>query len=455
MMENFFEQAHMPHDELDVDSILTANETAALDPALPLKVPLPDGDGRIRLGYLLDESGDGVCFFQIEPMAGGYGLMVSSYSVNDGKLSPNNEGNASAIWGRPGVSGKVLPDAQAAYDLFREYIYGCPEVERFDSAVMLLRVRMHGLLDGYPEDAPFSKFRDCFSDACLINEADGVFDCPPLANAMLILRYPFIAYWKGNGDHKEPDLTWTNFDVIPVGWRIAFGLELLEDIRNELYCEDPLAWKYRLCRTYIQQIKEKYGTLRVYMTSWGRVGDIIEAYEVVSRTTCIQCGRADRTRINTRGWVSPYCPEHIPDIDRGISQKTFSEKLREAGAPEERVKELSLRFAGISMSAPANASMELEDMMSDWPMFKFLPGEGMETEFYNRAKGLLDGTCAGNGQPRHIRNVLERTIAQIQDLEAECREIEQEPFFQKFRMSYPELEFAWFSEKEKTFPPFV
>lgn len=154
---------------------------------------------------------------------------------------------------------------------------------------------------------------------------------PRLANAVLCLRYPFLVprsrwtekvIWYDDVDEALVDETRVGFplpharpfgstelDALPSGWLARFGLEICEDLRtilgNSKESADPMSG-YR-----IDQIKEKYGTLRWY--SHGAPADVdddehllIALYEAMSARTCLRCGGMDRVR-TTGGWISPQC----------------------------------------------------------------------------------------------------------------------------------------------------
>lgn len=98
--------------------------------------------------------------------------------------------------------------------------------------------------------------------------------------------------------------TYTEWDAIPDGWNKAFGKEFLQELGaavKKLPREDRR--KFR-----IQQIKEKYGSLRVY-TNFGspEIYDIIAKYEDISYHTCIGCGKP-ATKL-TGGYILPYCDD--------------------------------------------------------------------------------------------------------------------------------------------------
>lgn len=152
--------------------------------------------------------------------------------------------------------------------------------------------------------------------------------CVARRNKSLCKRYPFLipwnrfsgklitecqkgerGYWPGNPD-KIPKYDWsfTELDDMPQGWRDAFGIQMCEEIRQALIEDDYLEnWR-------IVQMKEKYGELRLYDSGTrknSRVPEIIEKYTVISRRTCIVCGKP-ATKM-TVGWISPYCDKCCPD----------------------------------------------------------------------------------------------------------------------------------------------
>ena len=126
-----------------------------------------------------------------------------------------------------------------------------------------------------------------------------------LRNWILCGKYPFLIPrydWSGE-IVKEYDYTSTYLDDIPVGWKIAFGEMMCEEIKLELIRCNYLN-EYR-----ILQIKEKYGGLRWYDngTPIGcKVQEIIDKYSVLSENICIICGKPDVPAIGS-GWICPYC----------------------------------------------------------------------------------------------------------------------------------------------------
>lgn len=144
-------------------------------------------------------------------------------------------------------------------------------------------------------------------------------------NKELIERYPFLMprnLWTGEVS-DEYDYTYTKLDAMPNGWRIAFGEQMCEEIREELIKADYLD-RYR-----IMDIKEKWGRLAWY-DNYGTdrlYREIIPKYERLSEHTCIRCGRP-ATKVST-AWISPWCDgcakkiskyERFMDIDEFYSK---------------------------------------------------------------------------------------------------------------------------------------
>ena len=105
-------------------------------------------------------------------------------------------------------------------------------------------------------------------------------------------------------------------DLLPDGWTKTFIPKMKEELAKVLgdYVYDFVVF----------QIKEKYGTMRLYW-SWAdrkytsaelvdlaeiseTVNDIIRKYENISEKTCVVCGET-ATKMTT-GWVMPVCDTH-------------------------------------------------------------------------------------------------------------------------------------------------
>lgn len=138
----------------------------------------------------------------------------------------------------------------------------------------------------------------------------------------LLKKYPFLApiNWftltqLSVKQHKYK--MGTVLDDMPEGWRKAFGIELAEDIKQEL--------KQKNIKNYtVQQVKEKYGGLRWYDNY--RL-DCISKYERLSERTCVICGKP-ATKITT-GWICPYCDKCINKYKNYNSYVSIEEWFKE------------------------------------------------------------------------------------------------------------------------------
>lgn len=133
-------------------------------------------------------------------------------------------------------------------------------------------------------------------------------------NKELIKEYPFLLprnRWTGKVV-EDYDYSYTEIDAMPIGWRKAFGDQMLKELKEAL---GDFADKYR-----ITQIKEKYGELRWYDFGNTKEGfEVISKYQKLSNYTCIVCGKP-ATKVTT-GWISPFCDDCIgnrqyTDIDK-------------------------------------------------------------------------------------------------------------------------------------------
>ena len=126
-----------------------------------------------------------------------------------------------------------------------------------------------------------------------------------LHNWILCGKYQFlIPRYDWSGEIIEDyDYTSTYLDDIPVGWKIAFGEMMCEEIKQEL-----IRCNY-LDEFRILQAKEKFGGLRIYTNGEPvdcKVQQIIDKYSTLSENICVICGKPD-VPITNNGWISPYC----------------------------------------------------------------------------------------------------------------------------------------------------
>lgn len=122
-------------------------------------------------------------------------------------------------------------------------------------------------------------------------------------NKELIQKYPFLQTKDFQGN-KTFECTWLDF--MPEGWKQCFGELLCEDILKVLQKSSISLEDFT-----ILDIKEKFGTLRVYWTGSNELEceleDIINKYEYLSKYTCVLCGKVNVPIYG--GWISPYCNE--------------------------------------------------------------------------------------------------------------------------------------------------
>lgn len=157
-------------------------------------------------------------------------------------------------------------------------------------------------------------------------------------NRQLCEKYPFLIpsnRWTGRRItegagfwFREPevipeyDYERTELDLMPDGWRIAFGEALCQELKEELERAGALD-TYR-----ITDIKEKYGSLRWYDNGNTREGyQIIGKYTGLSKRICIICGKP-ATRITT-GWISPYCDVCCAPEERSIPIEEYYDAIGE------------------------------------------------------------------------------------------------------------------------------
>ena len=129
-------------------------------------------------------------------------------------------------------------------------------------------------------------------------------------NKKLIERYPFLVPrdWETGEIADNYDNSYTMLDEMPDGWRLAFGTEMLEELREILV-------RHNILHNYIvQQIKEKFGALRWYgkgvsAETFEEHKAWLDKYSMESAYTCIGCGKP-ATRITT-DYILPFCEECV------------------------------------------------------------------------------------------------------------------------------------------------
>lgn len=125
-----------------------------------------------------------------------------------------------------------------------------------------------------------------------------------LKNKKLLKQYPWLKIPSYRPEHGKHRFEYTYNDDMPKGWRIAFSKMLYDEI-NEYLDLHPL-YKKNFC---IEQVKEKYGGLRMYFFPYDeQIDRIINKYSVLSENICIVCGKPDVPMTNG-GWIYPCCSE--------------------------------------------------------------------------------------------------------------------------------------------------
>lgn len=129
-----------------------------------------------------------------------------------------------------------------------------------------------------------------------------------IKNFFFCLKYPFYKRynrWTG----KFCGYTYTEYDQLNYGWKKAFGKQMSEDIKkagkeyrktNHKY----VSWKNMIIFT---DIKEKYGTLRLYANCIDEIQKVLTKYELLSMGYCIYCGKP--AKYETSGYVSYLCED--------------------------------------------------------------------------------------------------------------------------------------------------
>ena len=178
-------------------------------------------------------------------------------------------------------------------------------------------------------------------------------------NKKLCKRYPFLSLEKGYFDS-------TFLDCMPEAWKKDFGIQMCEEIRNELIrCSTPkVDWlkEYSLC-----QVKEKYGTLRWYDNGQpvgSKIEDIINKYEDRSGMICICCGRP--AKYMTHGWISFQCEKCFKKYNIPKNSKNKEEILRRSKLYSDNIPYRTI-YNEDGSTTRIEDSPYLEEMKKLWP----------------------------------------------------------------------------------------
>ena len=143
-----------------------------------------------------------------------------------------------------------------------------------------------------------------------------------IKNYFLCQKYKFLKMYnvytgKFCGYHS----TW--YDFIPSGWKKAFGKDLCKELKKALK-KDKFYKKFRII-----EVKEKYGTLRIYHFGISdRAYQVINKYEKMSWDYCINCGeKALYDTYDFNLYICPYCEKCFKEIVKSrLKNYTFEGK---------------------------------------------------------------------------------------------------------------------------------
>ena len=138
-----------------------------------------------------------------------------------------------------------------------------------------------------------------------------------LTNKELVEKYPFLIIrtdWYTGKPLSEDEINYehTWWDDIPEGWAKAFGIQMCDELL-EILKEGNCLNDYR-----IVQIKEKYGSLRIYdngtpLEIRDKYYTWLQKYEDLSEKICIMCG--EPATHETRGWTNYVCESCYNEIE--------------------------------------------------------------------------------------------------------------------------------------------
>ena len=119
-----------------------------------------------------------------------------------------------------------------------------------------------------------------------------------MRNKDLIKKYPWLQVENPYGPNNWTDC-W--LDDLEPGWKEAFGEDLCRELDKAIKldkCQDSFKFV---------QIKEKFGSLRLYATGYGPcTQEILAKYEQLSKFICGKCGKI-ATHISEDSWIYPWC----------------------------------------------------------------------------------------------------------------------------------------------------
>ena len=146
-------------------------------------------------------------------------------------------------------------------------------------------------------------------------------------NFFFLLKYPFYKVYN-RFDDRFCGYSFTEYDSIPEGWRKAFGKQLSKEIKRAGKESRKrlgyMSWKKML--TW-EQIKEKYGELRLYARATDEIMHVLEKYELLSVGYCIACGKP--ARYITIDWVEYLCEDCFVAGMKNVTDEDKEKLLQE------------------------------------------------------------------------------------------------------------------------------
>lgn len=127
-------------------------------------------------------------------------------------------------------------------------------------------------------------------------------------------KYPWLVSWTTKEEQSKVEYgadspyefgLWT--DYMPVGWYKCFGEALVRDVDNALKRDHIAPSDY-----HIDDVKEKFGSLRWYDNGGEHVDEVIRYYEELSEVVCVECGKP--AEWISSGWIRPYCTECMGEM---------------------------------------------------------------------------------------------------------------------------------------------
>lgn len=162
-------------------------------------------------------------------------------------------------------------------------------------------------------------------------------------------RYPWTRGYDPypeDGEELVCALMW-----LPTGWIKAFGEEMCDEIDAALRKADFYD------QAYISEVKEKYGSMRLWIhPSNEEIDRIIMKYETISEAVCMSCGRVDCGILNISGWLSTYCRECYDNINADGRHKPYDEIVnKDAKMPD------AVKWSRYSTSGTEHFEMDISE----------------------------------------------------------------------------------------------